>query len=307
MNFGDQFSSAHGTIADLGIGSGEVLNICVGDEIYQLGSGAGAERPVDGRDPVFIDIAGRGSANAAVLVGASLSSSSRNFYSLVNSADNHVMIFCRQGGDNDGLIGCDDGSRLATDVDRVFWTNVETGELNDSGVNFSLGGETWARAGWEQNQENHRFYFTLTGRDRGDNFDLIIASAGSLSPDFDTLSAFAAEDFEEIQDASWGEWPGAQIRTQSHAQEALEAIERAINEKDVIRGHLGAIQNRLENTLNNLGIMSENLQASESRISDVDFATEMAEMTRSNIMAQAAASMLAQANTLPQMALTLLG
>jgi flagellin len=64
--------------------------------------------------------------------------------------------------------------------------------------------------------------------------------------------------------------------------------------------------NRLENTVNVIGIQVENLQASESRISDVDVATEMAAMTRNQVLAQAGVSMLAQANAVPQMALSLL-
>ena len=67
------------------------------------------------------------------------------------------------------------------------------------------------------------------------------------------------------------------------------------------------MQNRLENTITNLQIQSENLQSSESRISDVDIASEMTEFTRNQILTQAAVAMLAQANSLPQMAMKLLG
>jgi flagellin len=67
------------------------------------------------------------------------------------------------------------------------------------------------------------------------------------------------------------------------------------------------MQNRLENTITNLQIQSENLSSSESRISDVDIAEEMTEFTRNQILTQAAVAMLAQANSLPHMALRLLG
>ncbi|MCG8531317.1 MAG: flagellin, partial [Desulfovibrionales bacterium] len=69
---------------------------------------------------------------------------------------------------------------------------------------------------------------------------------------------------------------------------------------------LGATQNRLSATIENVTIQRENLQASESRISDVDVATEMTEFTRNQVMSQAAVSMLAQANSLPKMAQKLL-
>ncbi len=102
-------------------------------------------------------------------------------------------------------------------------------------------------------------------------------------------------------------WDGANILTQSAAQAALAQIDAAINRKDTARAALGATQNRLENTITNLQIQAENLQAAESRISDVDVALEMTEFTRNNILTQAAVSMLAQANSLPNLALSLLG
>ena len=100
---------------------------------------------------------------------------------------------------------------------------------------------------------------------------------------------------------------GYTVSTQEQAQKSLEAINQAIISKDKIRAHLGAMQNRLENTISNLQIQAENLQAAESRISDVDVATEMTEFVRNQVLTQAAVAMLSQANSLPQMALQLIG
>ncbi len=77
--------------------------------------------------------------------------------------------------------------------------------------------------------------------------------------------------------------------------------------KDKIRANLGALQNRLSNTVQNLQIQAENLQAAESQISDVDVATEMTNFVRSQILSQSAVAMLSQANSLPRMATQLLG
>jgi flagellin-like hook-associated protein FlgL len=96
------------------------------------------------------------------------------------------------------------------------------------------------------------------------------------------------------------------ISTQQGAQQALDAINDAIISKDKIRASLGALQNRLENTITNLSIQAENLQAAESRISDVDVASEMTEFVRNQILTQSAVAMLAQANQLPQMAMQLM-
>ncbi|MDR3362832.1 MAG: flagellin [Desulfovibrio sp.] len=100
---------------------------------------------------------------------------------------------------------------------------------------------------------------------------------------------------------------GFSISTQQSAQRALAAINEAIISKDKIRAHLGAMQNRLENTISNLNVQAENLQAAESRISDVDVATEMTEFVRNQILSQSAVAMLSQANSLPRMALQLIG
>jgi flagellin len=97
------------------------------------------------------------------------------------------------------------------------------------------------------------------------------------------------------------------VSTQERAQFALTGIGAAITSKDKIRAALGATQNRLENTISNLQIQAENMQAAESRISDVDVSTEMTEFVRSQILTQAAVAMLSQANSLPQMALRLIG
>jgi len=104
-----------------------------------------------------------------------------------------------------------------------------------------------------------------------------------------------------------GTGSGASISTQALAQQALDVLQKAIVSKDKIRANLGALQNRLENTVQVLEIQAENVQAAESRISDVDVATEMTEFVKNQILTQAAVSMLSQANSLPRMALSLIG
>ena len=99
---------------------------------------------------------------------------------------------------------------------------------------------------------------------------------------------------------------GLTIASTTSAKLALTTLDSAISKKDTARAKFGYKMNRLENTISVLNIQAENLQAAESRVSDVDVATEMAEMTRNQVLAQAGISMLAQANAMPQMALTLL-
>jgi len=96
------------------------------------------------------------------------------------------------------------------------------------------------------------------------------------------------------------------IDTKANALNALSTVGSAIDTKDGYRAKLGYMMNRLQASVAVLDIQAENLMSAESRISDVDVASEMAQMTRLNVLAQAGISMLAQANTMPQMALQLL-
>ena len=96
------------------------------------------------------------------------------------------------------------------------------------------------------------------------------------------------------------------VASVSKAGIAVSAINAAINSVSTQRSGLGALQNRLEHTINNLNVSSENLQAAESRVRDVDMAKEMMSFTKKNILSQAAQAMLAQANQQPQAVLQLL-
>lgn len=99
---------------------------------------------------------------------------------------------------------------------------------------------------------------------------------------------------------------GLDITGQGSAVSALAALSSAIETKDTARAKFGYSINRLDSTGEVLSIQRENLMAAESRISDVDVATEMAVLTRNQVLAQAGTAMLAQANSIPQMALSLL-
>ena len=96
------------------------------------------------------------------------------------------------------------------------------------------------------------------------------------------------------------------VATQSDAQTFLSNIDAVIAAVDSKRANLGAVQNRLDSTVRNQSNISENLSAARSRVRDADFATETANMTKQNILQQAASTILSQANQRPQSALTLL-
>ena len=100
---------------------------------------------------------------------------------------------------------------------------------------------------------------------------------------------------------------GVDISTQEGAAAAVQTVKDAINYVSSIRGDLGAVQNRLEHTGNNLSVMAENIQDAESTIRDTDVADEMMKYVKNNILVQSAQAMLAQANQVPQGVLQLLG
>jgi flagellin len=97
------------------------------------------------------------------------------------------------------------------------------------------------------------------------------------------------------------------ITTQGGSQDALAVIDAALAQIDNERADLGALQNRFSYTISNLANVQENVSASRSRIQDTDFAVETAQMTKNQILQQAGTSILAQANQLPQAALSLIG
>jgi flagellin len=96
------------------------------------------------------------------------------------------------------------------------------------------------------------------------------------------------------------------VTSRQGANEAIDTVDVAISQVSNIRGELGAVQNRLESTVNNLAVSAENVSAARSRILDADFATETASFSRNQIIQQAGISVLAQANQQPQVALALL-
>ena len=177
----------------------------------------------------------------------------------------------------------------ATDFNGIYLLN---GNLSSSQTNAASWGIDH-QGGGLQSRGAMKIHFG-TGNDSAEDY-YYIAIGNS------TASALGVGN--QSDPASGG---GFSISTQQGAQQALDAINEAIISKDKIRASLGSLQNRLENTITNLQIQAENLQAAESRISDVDVAQEMTEFVRNQILTQSAVAMLAQANQLPQMAMQLM-
>ena len=133
------------------------------------------------------------------------------------------------------------------------------------------------------------------------NGEALTLQIGDTSDDFNRLAvSIRATDSEALAIDE------LDISTQEGAAAALDVIKAAINYVSDVRGTLGATQNRLDHTINNLSVMEENIQDAESTIRDTDVAEEMMAYTKNNILIQSAQAMLAQANQVPQGVLQLL-
>lgn len=122
-----------------------------------------------------------------------------------------------------------------------------------------------------------------------------------------TVKGTKAADLGRITGGAVSSLAGIDLSTVTGAQNALTVLDQAISDVSSRRADVGAVQNRLNVTIANLGTARENLSAANSRIRDVDVAKESADLTRNNILMQAGTSVLAQANQQPQIALSLIG
>lgn len=142
-----------------------------------------------------------------------------------------------------------------------------------------------------------KFYLKVQAYQNGDQTDLDIDGTATITEGILTEANWTLEG---------GSGTGASIATQSEAETALGTVDAAVVIKDTLRAKFGYMMKRLEAAMSVVGVQAENLAVAESRISDVDVATEMSALTRNQVLAQAGIAMLAQANTMPQMALQLL-
>jgi flagellin len=180
----------------------------------------------------------------------------------------------------DGTNKAYDMASVVENDDGTFQLKL-TSRLEADGVTINVASDTAGDAG------------DITFGGTGGNDLTNIATAGQDLVD--------ATDYDAAQVAG-----GLNIATDTAALAAMDIITAAINAKDTARASFGYKMKRLESTISVLDIQAENLKAAESRISDVDVATEMAELTRNQVLTQAGISMLTQANAMPQLALALL-
>ncbi len=199
------------------------------------------------------------------------------------------------GSDVTILVADKDGNKGLTSADANFKQNIaKIAEITGLKVTDAIteaGGNKGPSAGQgiriSRNPDNNGGGLELQIGDTSDSFNKMRVSVSDMH-----TKAMGISDVD--------------ISTQQGASDAVARIKDAINYVSSARGDLGALQNRLEHTINNLSVTAENMTAAESRIRDVDMAEEMMAYTKNNILVQAAQAMLAQANQIPQGVLQLL-
>ncbi|MGY4025123.1 flagellin N-terminal helical domain-containing protein [Aeromonas rivuli] len=187
--------------------------------------------------------------------------------------------------------------QLGSEINRISSATTFAGtKLLDGsfGGTFQVGADANQTIGFSLSQAGG---FSISGiaQAAGTTVDVISGPAGSITTATGISAIFAG-----------GSAGGISISSQDNAQKVLAAADAMLEVVDGKRAELGAVQNRLDSTIRNQANISENVSAARSRIRDADFATETANMTKQNILQQAASSILAQANQRPQSALSLL-
>ena len=186
-------------------------------------------------------------------------------------------------------IGNGDAKAMGEKISMETGLSVETGTVTTTnGVN------TWAKAASTTIGLKSR---STAGSSKGG----LVLQIGDTSDSYNQLRV----SISDMHTKSLG-IAGVDISNQDSAADAIDAIKKAINKVSDVRGTLGATQNRLDHTINNLSVMTENIQDAESTIRDTDVAEEMMAYTKNNILIQSAQAMLAQANQVPQGVLQLL-
>jgi flagellin len=282
---GRMYAQAEFTMSSLNLKDGSTLTI--GGETYVFAIGADSkykdlDNVIDLTDKTLAsDDLNRVAANRLTTLAANNSSFK---VGSANDEDGTITITEKEGGvdySKNNLAGEDgkgtsrvdenagaDSTPGAADSTAKDWAGlVKTGSVNSSAMGKGL---------------------TLQIGDTADSYNQMKVKVGDMH-----TSALGIADVD--------------IGNQEGAAAAIETVRNAINQVSSVRGDLGAIQNRLEHTGNNLSVMAENIQDAESTIRDTDVAAEMMSYVKNNILVQSAQAMLAQANQVPQGVLQLLG
>lgn len=254
------------------------------------------------------------------------------------SNGNLVVTSTTSGSDRIFTATDDEGNEYTCTVAEAdLWAGATTADTVSNDLTFTATSSTGATGSFSINYATTTTATSGNALPAAENTTLAVSNAGhnyakTFSASTTDLSASTASSFSveetankgltfqvganegddmtiyiDKMDANYLGVASASVATQSAASSSISNVDAAINKVSSQRAYLGAIQNRLDHKIANLDTSTENLTSAESQIRDVDMAKEMTTFTNANILQQAATAMLAQANSLPQNVLSLLG
>jgi len=276
-----------------------ILDGTMGDSFFQVGANQGQMIAIDGVDARSEEIGASFTRAAAGIVNEDLddiaSFGEVTITALAGLTDTYDPIVT--GATATGIAAVTSLEDAVRGINAEIDAIIAVGDAN---------GENVAKAGLKAEvhvDDAGESSITITGNfDQGafvvTGGDATLAAtasvgAGAVAVTADVATATGLDDLDVI--------------TRAGAQDTLTAVNGALNDINSFRAEMGSVQSRFESTISGLSVASENLSAARSRIRDADFATETANLTRSQILQQAGTAMLSQANALPQSALSLLG
>ncbi len=274
---GREYAHASVDLKQLTIEDGTTLTI--GDTTYTFAVGKGSafkdsENVIDLTDLTEVDMTDKATAGKVASRVTTAAKDNKNFTvtgksAMNNMADGVIHLTEKEGGvDTDNYkLEGKPNSKVADNKDGDWTGLVKVGKVDTANMGTAL---------------------TLQIGDTSDSYNQMKVKVGDMH-----TKAMGID--------------GIDISNQAGASAAVQTIRDAINYVSGVRGDLGAVQNRLEHTANNLSVMAENIQDAESTIRDTDVAEEMMSYVKNNILVQSAQAMLAQANQVPQGVLQLLG
>ena len=251
----------------------------VGDAVTEVGDGSAA--------PAAVDLSGA-ATSLTTATGSTVSASSLSLHNVLDSSGNATSDYVVQSGDDyyaasvasDGTVTLNTTDVTYDDGDNGVTDAQQTGKLVKVGTDAS-----GAAVG----------YVTVQGK----NYE---TDAGALTNSADATGTLnVATDIGDIADDA-----NTSLYEGTATADPLALLDKAIAQVDTFRSSLGAVQNRLDSAITNLNNTTTNLSEAQSRIQDADYATEVSNMSKAQIIQQAGNSVLAKANQVPQQVLSLL-
>jgi flagellin len=281
--------------------SGTLTNAATGENLYLTGATGTqnlSETNQGGSQATIDDLAAELAAIDGTSVSGSITTAEGTVYKDSGDATATNISTENQSIESDAL-----KNQITNDTTNAFKFDMDGDTTGSTGDQYILKADNTAISGYDAAAVTANAT-TYTSGFSGDDTLRASADATVYANDNGKITDGAAN---EIFSTADGKLTKEAVSDSTATKDPLAALDSALNQVDSLRSELGAVQNRFESAITNLSTNETNLSAARSRIEDADYATEVANMTRAQILQQAGTSVLAQANQIPQSVLSLLG